>query len=452
MRLRIVPKPKSGRDGSAMIAALLVVFAVATLSLIHIQLDLSKARETRASVDSKRAFYMAEAGLAEAFYGIVAGDSGNVGTAEEPARFADGVFFTTAQEEGLGRVSLSSTGMCGAGRATLGIVIERSSDSVASLGFFGSENVVIEDGVTVDSFDSRKGITSRTKSGAQVGSNQSLTVGGAVKNTTIKGDARPGPSGVLLLGSKASVTGTTAPFLTSNQLPSVQVPSYTAEGSITTSLLKALATVPAGEHSYDDLRVVGLTKMIIRGPARVVVKNLVVDSLGELAIDTTYGPVELYVTDWLNLKSGSKFGTGTGDPRSTSVFVTASVIKDQDGNGSLDQPVILGATGTFRGAIYAPRAAVSIPSTLEIYGSATAQRLTLKNGGKFHFDEALLEAGVDEGGLPKLIGWRIIQLPDVPEVKLREDALTALTEKLGKVTKSAKSHLKLGKSTREVDD
>jgi Tfp pilus assembly protein PilX len=47
-----------------MIAALLVVFAVATLSMIHIQLDLAKAREQRAAVDTKRAFYLAEAGLA----------------------------------------------------------------------------------------------------------------------------------------------------------------------------------------------------------------------------------------------------------------------------------------------------------------------------------------------------------------------------------------------------
>jgi Tfp pilus assembly protein PilX len=112
-----------------MIAALLVVFAVATMGMIHVQLDLSRAREQRGAIDTKRAFYMAEAGLAEGFNGIASGKSGNVGTEDEPARFANGVFFTTADDEGDGRVTLTSTGMCGAGRATLSIVIERTSAS-----------------------------------------------------------------------------------------------------------------------------------------------------------------------------------------------------------------------------------------------------------------------------------------------------------------------------------
>jgi len=417
-----------------MIAALLVVFAVATLSMIQLQLDLSKAREQRTAVDTKRAFYMAEAGLAEAFHGIASGKSGNVGTADEPARYANGIFFTTAKEEGLGRVTLTSTGLCGAGRATLSIVVERTSSSVASLGFFGDELVDIQGGATVDSYDSRQGryqpplilVGSPPIVGAKVGSNQSLTVGGSSGTTKVYGDAQPGPAGVLVSGRNTTITGTTAPFLTTSALAPIVVPTYPDQGSITTTLLRPIATIAAGERSYGAVHVTALTKLVIKGPARVVVGDLVVDPLGELAIDASKGPVELHVTDWLALKSGSTFTSQNADPRSLSLLVSASQIADQDGNGSLDPPVTLAATGTLRGTIYAPGAAVTIPSSLEVEGAASAKRLTIGAGAKMHFDTSLLQAGEDESSLPRLVGWRLVELPNVPVVRLRFDALRAL--------------------------
>jgi len=417
-----------------MIAALLVVFAVATLSMIQLQLDLSKAREQRTAVDTKRAFYMAEAGLAEAFQGIASGKSGNVGTADEPARFANGIFFTTAKEEGLGRVTLTSTGLCGAGRATLSIVVERTSSSIASLGFFGDELVNVEGGATIDSYDSRQGkytppvimVGSPPLVGAKVGSNQSLLVGGSSGTTNVYGDAQPGPSGVLVRGRNTTISGSTAPFLTANMLEAIVVPTYRDQGSVTTSPLKPIVTVPAGERSFSTLHVTALTKLVITGPARIVVADLVVDSLGELSVDASKGPVELYVTDWLALKSGSKVSTGNADPRSVSLLVSASQVVDQDGNGSLDQPVTLAATGALQGTIYAPGAAVTIPSSLQVSGAASAKRLTIGAGARMHFDTSLLEAGANESGLPRLVGWRLVELPNVPVVKLRFDALRAL--------------------------
>jgi len=452
MKLMKIQTAPSSRRGSAMIAALLVVFAVATLSMIHVQLDLSKAREQRTAVDTKRAFYMAEAGLAEAFHGVVAGKSGNVGTPDEPARFANGIFFTTAEEEGLGRVTLTSTGMCGAGRATLSIVVERSSSAVGAMGFFGDESVSIEASALVDSYDSRNGaysagllgIGANTGTQARVGSNDSLMVGGANGSTIVYGDAQPGPTGVLVRGRNTTITGTTAPFLTSTTLEAIDVPTYRNQGSIATSLLKPLVTVPAGETAYDELHVGALSKIVVTGPARIVVQNLIVDSLGEFAIDARKGPVEIYVTDWLAMKSGSRVSTGGADPRSVSLLVSADEAADHDGNGSIDQPVVLAATGSFEGTLYAPGPAVSIPSTLQVFGAASAKRLTIKSGAKMHFDVSLLEAGENETGLPRLMGWRLVELPNVPVVKLRYDALRNLIDAGLAPVKSATAHFDIG--------
>ncbi|MBL8860785.1 MAG: hypothetical protein JNK02_02140 [Planctomycetes bacterium] len=438
-----------GRRGSAMLAALLVVFAVSTLTMIHIQLDLSKAHEQRGAVDTKRAFYVAEAGLAEAYYGVVTGRSGNVGTEDEPARFANGIFWTTAKEEGLGRVTLTSTGMCGAGRATLALVIERTSRSVASLGFFGDHWLVMEADATVDSYDSSEGryalpilpVGGPLPDGARVGSNQDLTIGQGCK---VLGDARPGPAGILVRDGSAVVAGSTSPYELSNEMPPIEVPTFENLGAIATTLLRPIGTIAAGEKAYDTIRVTTGTTLTIKGPARVVVSDLVVDALGQLVFDTTNGPIELYVTDWLAWLPGSLVSTSSQDPRSVSILVTASVVKDQDRNGTPDLPVILGASGSLHGTLYAPQAGVSLPSTLQVFGAVGAKYLLVKAGAKLHFDTSLLEASEEEGALPRLVGWRLVELPNVPVVKLRYDALRSLLQQGVDVKLGSTAHFDIG--------
>jgi Tfp pilus assembly protein PilX len=440
------------RRGSAMIAALLVVLAVATLTLVHVQLDLSRAREHRTTVDTKSAFYMAEAGLAEGFLGIVSGKSGNVGTSDAPARFANGIFYTVATEEGGGRVTLTSTGMCGAGRATLSILIERASATSASLGIFGDQGVTVEGGAYIDSWDGSSGryappaipVQGPLPTGARLGSNGNMTVGTSSTSTYVLGDAQPGPNGVLVRGRNTTISGTTAPFLEPQDLPDVHVPSYPSSGTIATSLLQPLLGLMPGEYGFDALRVAAATKLKIVGPARIVVGDLVVEGQGELALDTSRGPIELYVTDWLALKSLATLTSNAGDTRSVSIQVSASASKDQDGNGSIDPPVVIGATSKFKGSIYAPDAAVTIPSNFEVFGAVAASQLTVKSGAKLHFDTSLLTAASGDPSRPRMLGWRLVELPNVPVVRLRYDALKSLVDTGVTPVRSASAHLNLG--------
>ena len=78
-------------------------------------MSVSMGRQRTLSVDTKRAFYMAEAGISEGLYGLMVGKSGNVGTADLPATFGDGVFWVEAEDIGENRTLLTST-VC-AGRA-----------------------------------------------------------------------------------------------------------------------------------------------------------------------------------------------------------------------------------------------------------------------------------------------------------------------------------------------
>jgi hypothetical protein len=163
-----------------------------------------------------------------------------------------------------------------------------------------------------------------------------------------------------------------------------------------------------------------------------------------LALDTSRGPIELYVTDWLALKSLATLTSNAGDTRSVSIQVSASASKDQDGNGSIDPPVVIGATSKFKGSIYAPDAAVTIPSNFEVFGAVAASQLTVKSGAKLHFDTSLLTAASGDPSRPRMLGWRLVELPNVPVVRLRYDALKSLVDTGVTPVRSASAHLNLG--------
>ncbi len=132
--------------------ALIAVLVVAGLSASFIQLSVSISRRQAYSVDRKRAFYLAEAGLSEAWAAVQVGQFGSVGSMEEPAKFGDGLFWVEATDLGDNLVELKSTGMCGAGSASVSALIDRGGINSASLGLFSDDDLVIQAGTYADGF------------------------------------------------------------------------------------------------------------------------------------------------------------------------------------------------------------------------------------------------------------------------------------------------------------
>ena len=95
-------------------------------------------------------------------------------------------------------------------------------------------------------------------------------------------------------------------------------------------------------------------------------------------------------------------------------------------DGIADPPARLRSTGSIFATIYAPLAALSIPPTFELSGAVAARRLTVEAGARVHFDLALTAATLENGTLPRLSGWRLVELPDSPLVRLRLDPLRVL--------------------------
>lgn len=442
---------RRARRGTAIVAALIVVTLVAVMSVAYLQLSMSKNKEQRYSVDAKRAFYIAEAGLSEAFAGLAVGKSGDVANAVLPARFANGAFWVEATEEPGGRMTLKSTGMCATGRTSVSVVLENASAPIGSLGVFGRDTLTVNAGAQIDSYDSSNtpppgggggglggllggvgGLLGGLLGGApqeagRVGSNQDIIVHGTRSGapTMIQADAQPGVGGSVVRDGNVTVNGSTAPRTGPAVLPPIEVPSLSVEKNIDHARATTL-TIGGGDAEYHSVRIRSGATAQIAGPATLVIDQLQVDAGGTLRVDSTNGKVRVYVRDWIDLAPSSTYTSVAHDTTAVSFLVPASSAMDHDGDRIPEPPVRVGSAGTFYGTFYAPDAAVSWPSSLELFGSVAAGQLSLAAGARVHFDRALIDAQDDDQSLPYLISWRLVELPHTPLVDNRMDPLSVL--------------------------
>ncbi|MEM1447562.1 MAG: pilus assembly PilX N-terminal domain-containing protein [Planctomycetota bacterium] len=147
-------RSKDAKRGAALVASLVVVTIVAMLGAGYLQISSSLMRRQTHAVDDQHAFYLAEAGLAEAFQAVRMGRSGQVGSETDPARHGNGIVWVDVLELEDGSVRLDATGMQGGGRASLSLVVEPIDND---LGFFADEDLVIDQVILVDGWDSEEG-------------------------------------------------------------------------------------------------------------------------------------------------------------------------------------------------------------------------------------------------------------------------------------------------------
>ncbi len=146
--------PSGPRSGTALLFTLVVVITVSIFALGVMQISAAFTRRQMLASHDMRAFYLAEAALAESYLALTDGSSGQIGSVEEPALLADGLVWVDAVplEDGLTR--LEGTAMTGTGRSTLAITAERIEQSI---GIFSSEDVVVSSTILVDGYDSSQG-------------------------------------------------------------------------------------------------------------------------------------------------------------------------------------------------------------------------------------------------------------------------------------------------------
>ncbi|MBI5434099.1 MAG: hypothetical protein HZA52_14800 [Planctomycetes bacterium] len=414
-------RARASRRGAALFVALFAAASVAVLATCLLQLTGASQKRQLASADLRRAFYLADAGLAEAYSGLTIGKTGNVGSEAQPAKLGRGVLWVVATEIDADHVQLESVGMCGRSRATVEMTVERGEDSVATLGVFAHQPLTVPAGSTIQGFDSSAapadpgsgllgelgglggfgglggGSPPVSTPAGRLGSNGDITLQGtARKPTVVDADLAPGVGHQAVIGAHVTHTGATAPRAAAAPLPAVELP-FDPTGTGVDLQTPTPYIVQPGDIGIDHLTVATGTHAIVQGPCNLVVNDLTVAVGGTLEFDTDDGAVGVWVGDTLLIADGSTVVCSHTDPSLVTIQVASDV------------PARFGAAGKFYGVLYAPQAEATVGATAEVYGAFVADELVLTAGAKLNFDTHLDEVGALEI-LPTLLAWRLVEL------------------------------------------
>ena len=421
------------RSGSALVSSLILMTLIATIGAALVQVQAAVARRQLASSEIKRALYIAEAGIAEAFGAIAIGKSGNIGTPDIPAAFGGGVYWVEATDLSDERVVVSSTGLCGSGRFALDAVVQKNLNPLGRQGVHGDQGVTVQTGAIIDGFNSAAGefdsqlsgqteVTS-TGSGAKVTSNGDILVEGdpfiAGTDTWIFGDLRPGVRGTVTLDPDVLLTGTSLPLDEPINMPVVKLPDL-GTSMPPLSIRSGRPYSISGDSARNSLQV-NEGSLTIKGPARLHLGSLKILGRSDVLIDTSFGNVIIYIDDELTIAPESAVHFAGRGPESFAIYLGAD---EQPRTPRLDLPV----GGLFLGVLYAPRIDIVIPERFRFFGSMAGRSIELREGSHISYDVALASCpGLGLHSIPILLAWSITALPDEPLVKLGSDPILFLT-------------------------
>lgn len=419
--------------GGALAAALMAVTVIAFLGAGLIQVAGAQLQRHSRAIETKQAFYVAEAGLSEAWFAIAQGKSGNIASAGQPSRLNNGLFWVEANWLPEGLVELSATGLSGGGRAAIEIIVERPTNPYAELGVFGENGVMVRRMSVVDGWDAANGEYVKPylrEKGedfpVRVHSNGDVTAKGIstdpLEQTKVFGDLRPGKDGTVTLGSGVLVTGSTAPKSAPETIPEVQVPSVTLGRA---TVLANDTTLSGDTLGIEALAVGPGVTLTLVGPLELVVGSLTVDATGGVVIDGSAGPVALYVDGPVSMPAGSTLNTVSEVASAAALFLLEEHSAEQlamTKKTALD----FAPSGEFFGMLIAPEAFLMLPAELRVHGSVAAKDLELAQGSRVTFDLEALHNATGGAGMPLLISWRVIELPDVEIVRQRSDPVAQL--------------------------
>ena len=415
-------RPRSGgasRRGASLVAISLAIAALAVLSLGVVSVSLSQAGEQRGSKQDLEALYIAEAGVSDALLELSRGNDGTLGSEQAPLPFGRASYWVERADLGPQMFALTSSAVTNRGGARVEVVLRRESSAFFRWGAFGDQRLTMDSNARVDSYDSSlgpyaaqalngSGSSAYAREDGDVGSNGNVEMS---QNSKVHGDVVPGPTSVATVLGNAVVTGGTTPAPEPTEMPELEIPDFGSSGDLAVAN-QGVRILPAGDVEYDDLRVGGGGTLIITGPARVVVENLVLRSGARIVVNAAQGPVDLYVHKDFVMNSNTLISSATMKPADVRLHLKSDNIIDPDMNVQLDE---LGfeSNSKLYGTIYAPQASVDIRSNFELFGSLVAKRVNLSSNALVHFDEDLIRSGDDGSGGFTRVCWR--ELPFRPD-------------------------------------
>jgi hypothetical protein len=396
-------KIKRHECGAALLVVLLVIFVLLIITTPFMYKLSAEFRLTEKFYKTVAALYLAEAGVELAFWELNSGDiTAWAGTDLERTQTipsfqaADGsvvgdiavfVFDSDGANptiESIGSVIFS--GNINVVKKVRVILEKESSFSYFNHAVFGNNEVVLDEDILIDSYDSRIGNYGKKNEGlnGDIGTNSTLIGRIDVGNdTTVKGDTYVGyegdPETIIRLGSKVEITGSQRPL--SEVRPQFSIPA------------------PVGlplRGDYDGSRTINQNGQY---------ENFILDKKKQVSIQ---GDVTLYVSGAFYMQQDSELRIENNS--SLTLYLGGSFQADKKTKfnhlGGSKDPTKLLIFGTedfrgeirfeddaeFYGAVYAPTGEIFLNQKSEFYGALEAGKVTLKKEVELHYDEALKES------------------------------------------------------------
>lgn len=377
------------RDGER--GSVIVVYAalsgLAILGSAATAMALHEHQVAQRAAHQAQAFYVAESGLDNALVALRANPSWS-GVHYAPLYDAAGTeiggYDVAVTDLGGGQREVAVTGHYPGRDATAPWYVNQGVQATVRVGsslfdgaIFAQQSIQMSGNAATDSYHSGQILQPMALSlrgHGDIGTN--ATRAGFVMlagNVQIHGNAQVGagtrnPSSVVTASGHSAITGTTTAMTTARVLDPVTIPSgLTNLGTLQVSGCQTV-TLPGGTYRYDRVQV--------SGP-------------GQLAFT---GPATLYVSNTFSV-TGNGVSTSGNLPANLTIYLsgrTASIA----GNGS------------FYGAIYAPRAAVSVSASTRgtVHGALIGDSVHVSGNATILYDEAL--GGVEGGSAVTVDLWQ----------------------------------------------
>lgn len=422
------PSGRGTRTGSALLSSLAVVIGVGALTAVSVQLQTARLSRLQTENDKKRAFYLAEAALAEALLSLQEEGTGNIATEESPAGFGDGFLFTETVEDEFGLLHLDGYGIQGDARHRLSAVIQKEFKPLAREGFYGKDMLIVNSGVftstdttaydaykaAIDAAKAAAGLTDAISSAdglpilpddvsPRLASDGIITILGGVGPlfTDLLADVRPGPDSSLYLPIGARVSGLTSPRPERAALPRIQPPVVPAQPDVVVPRGGSLSITSSGE--YELIQVNVNSTLYLTGPLTVVVDRWT--QAGSVVVDGSAGPVDIYVREGFSLPASGSFTNVGAQASHLRIQVLA-----QDSVPAVAGVLQIASIQPFIGQIYAPRANVVLPPGSRIKGAIAAWTLQVGIRSRLEHDPMLLVHGLGKDVMTQ-VSWGVEVVP-----------------------------------------
>lgn len=391
--LRLPGHPNSDRRGATLVMSLVLVTALAGVTIALAQAGMTRNREQRVAENQLAASFACEGALTRAYANVVAGGTGVVASEQSPQHW-DGVdCWVTKTTISPTLWQLVATGESPHAKRRLCMVMEGETDSFFKWAVFGDVDLHADANAKIDSYDSElgsyasqavngSGATLHAGSEGNMGSNQDISLD---QNVKCWGELTPGPESSATVLGNAQVSGTTAPMENTVDFPPITIPSYPSLGALT---VNGTVTKAAGNYNWSSVLIKPTSKLKIAGPSTIVMTSLTMKSNSIFEVDDTNGPVTVYIVDDLIMNSNAVVKPTSLDPKSLAFNLNGNTIVNPDILVDLDY-FDFDSNTKFYGTIYAPNADINIDSNFELFGSLMAHSVDLDSNCSIHYDASL---------------------------------------------------------------